>query len=435
MKAEKLGKLLQALVVPIRTYQWAVDKWSKFTFPPGDVVDFPRSVWCAKVPPGLGERDIIGFEESSDGLVYTPVDVRPAISLFDFLWSSDPTFIIIRNSGGVLLYVRGLEIVEKIVIASGGVVGFPTTPMLDTPVWWYDDELWILADRIPTGARIPVPDGTEVRIRYFESSKHTLQYRVRIGNNYIGLLKDDWNTPLDDLGESLTVVRRNDEPNQSFQTRIRNLLQFNSLEGLNGVAFRIASILGLVEEQTFASSGEYTLSGIYHVFVDGIPSVEIRREELESDSEGKVFTAKSIFWENYVILLNGRILSPDEFQYDGVNTVVFPKKISDPVVAVSWRVLWKFDNNKLYIAPSILYPSVNVKTTGSLRVWSCDIRNGYSLGLVDAVGRPTQLLYDIADVVYMNSPICVGSAVWGVRWPQFQSEAPKTELMPLLWDS
>jgi len=436
MSAEKLQAFLRALLTLVRECAQSAEKWSKLTFPPGDVVDAPRASWYASLPAGADASCIESFEESEDGGAYSSIAVRPAVSLYDFFTAYEPVFYAAADESYPIVYVRGLEVVEKECLVADGEAAPPTAMIEDSPVWWLDDGEWVAAERTSSGARIPQPDGTSVRIRYFESARRAWHYRVEVSGVPVQLSRLDLRTPLDDVAEPLVVKRAFDESNQAFQARVELMRRFGRASNLDAVAFRVAGAMGLVEEQTVASGGEYALpSGAYHAVVPELPSLSLRSEELQPNADGCKFAGRTMFWENYIVFVGGRPADPGQFSYDGVDTITFAGKVSDVVTALSWRRRWRLVDGMVTVGLSIAHPTVTIQTPGSVHVWACDLTNWYDHGLVDAAGRPTQLLSDIVDVAASSNPVCIGRAVWGVRWPEFLWEAPAAELAPLVWDS
>jgi hypothetical protein len=431
-------------------------------------IGLPRKAWHLQTR--FTARDVITVTCVASGETNT---VRRESSLYNFLTTDDPVFIISDGGHMVLRNLARREVVVAPVSGSTGATG-GLLQLLSTQYQMPAEHEGIVGDsnvlfvfngleyRIKAGSngvdpnqaivQLTTPFSGTIRFRYQSKTLAEVVTVTVSGNPATTPSKTDlWNR-FDELGLVCGLQRRKDEDNLVFRKRIYS--RFISSPGIteakvaqhisqdltltNTVAWDGVSPLGL------ASSGNL---GVKYFDVAGLPQVDFRSEELvRYGSNYQIYSGSKSAWRSgWKVFVNGRLATTA--QYPGLsvsgNTVRFGVDVSGTVTAD-----YAFDNYTLIKSSGNTILTVNpVENNPVSGAYTAILSKNIVLhtpsdptyqqtSLLNPNGTPNGLFYEIATRLLEGSPLHFGRARWGLEahWLEQTETQPLTEHLPAIFD-
>lgn len=431
-------------------------------------VDLPRKAWHLQTR--YNARDIITINCIASG---STTAVRRESSIYDFLTTDDPVFLLGDNGHIVFRNLAQRHVTVAPVSGSTGATG-SVLAFLATQYQMPAEHEGIVADsnvlftaagvqyRIKAGSSGVDPSQAVVQLAApfagtldFTYQSETLAPVVTVaisGNPSIAPSPIDlWNR-LDELGLFCGIVRRRDESNVTLKKRL--ISRFVSGIGVTAsqVAEHISQDLTLVDLLPW--DGQTTLNlqpsgyfGVKYFDVEGLPqSASITETLIPFGSNYQIYTGSKSNWHSgWVVFVNGRLATMTQYPNMNVsgNTVNFGVNVSGTVTATYGYDNYTFtqtDSNTITIVTpagsnplsgqytAVLSKNVNIHTLADPTYMT--------ESLLNPDGTANGFFYEIAQKLTQGSPSLFGEARWGssAYWLSTTDTVPLTEHLPSVFD-
>lgn len=466
--ASSTFKFIQPSLTEIRRVEKECNNFSRESGVLSVPVGLPRKAW--HIQTRFSSRDVITVTCVASGITNI---LRRETSLFNFLDTDDPVYIVGENGHIAFRNLAQREVTVAPVSGSTGATGsvlqflshqyqMPAEHegiVADSNVLFFFDGIQYRikagsngVDPLQAVVQLTDPFSGTIRFKY---QSETLAPVVTIsisGNPFLSPSPTDlWNR-FDELGLVCGLQRRKDEDNLIFRKRIYS--RFISTPGTSErkVAQHISQDLTLVSVLPWDGVSTLNLQvsgyfGVKYFEVDGLPETDFLAEELvRYGSSYRIYSGTKSSWlPGWQVYVNGRPATARQYPNIIVsgNIVNFGIDVSGTITAS-----YGFDNFDLTKSSNSTIITVTPVSTNPISgqytaILSRNVTlhtaadpNYLRTGLLNPNGTPNGLYYEVARRLLESSPIHFGRAKWGIeaRWLERSEDKPLTEHLSSVLD-